>query len=97
MAVVSTLVAALFLGPLLAIGELGVWAFEEPRSHLVWDEAGGAAPEPADEPGGAFGLVAQLIVGPLLLGLAWSIQALRAARARSDGGGDGDGRRRLAP
>jgi hypothetical protein len=88
-------VAALFLVPLWAIGELGVWAFEEPRSHLVWDEAGGAAPDPADEPGDAFGLFAQLVAGPLLLALAWSIHATRAARAerRADRGRP----RRLAP
>lgn len=72
--------AALLLVPLWAIGELGVWSFEEPRSHLVWDEAGGAAPDPADEPGGTLGLMAQLAVGPLLVGLAWSIHAAFAAR-----------------
>jgi hypothetical protein len=87
-------VAALFLVPLWAIGELGVWAFEEPRSHLVWDEAGGAAPDPADEPGGSAGLLAQLAVGPLLLGLAWSIHAVRAGRADRAGAREG---RRLAP
>jgi hypothetical protein len=90
---VGLAVAALFLGPLWATGELGVWSFEEPRSHLVWDEAGGAAPRPADEPGGWVGLVAQLVVGPLLLGLAWSIRAVLASRAdRAAGHG-----RRLAP
>ena len=87
--------AALFLGPLWATGELGVWAFEEPRSHLRWDEAGGAAPDPADEPGGAFGLFAQLAVGPLLLGLAWSVRAA-SAKSRQGGHGGGSGRR-IAP
>lgn len=70
------MVATLFLGPLWAIGELGVWSFDEPRSHLVWDEASGA-PDSSDEPGGATGLFAQLLAGPLLLGMAWSIRAAR--------------------
>jgi len=91
---VVALVAALLLWPLWAMGELGVWAFEEPRSHLVWDEATGA-PDPADEPGGPAGLAAQLVVGPLLLGLAWSIQAIRAGRTDRDGARHGP--RRLAP
>lgn len=93
-ALVVALVAALLLGPLWAIGELGVWAFREPRSHLVWDEATGA-PDPADEPGGPAGLVAQLLVGPLVLGLAWSVHAVRAARADRDGARHRPGR--LAP
>src|SRR5688572_9172954 len=91
---VAAVAAALFLGPLWAIGELGVWAFEEPRSHLRWDEAGGQAPDPADEPGGAAGLLAQLAAGPLLLALAWSVHAARAARAGRGRQGAG---RRLAP
>ena len=81
----------LVLGPLWATGELGVWSFEEPRSHLVWDEAGGAAPQPADEPGGPLGLAAQLLLGPLALGLAWSIRAARR------GARPGAGRLRIAP
>ena len=79
----GALVAVLFLGPLWAVGELGVWSFEEPRSHLVWDEAGGAAPDPADEPGGTVGLMAQVAVPPLLAGLAWSIRAVLAGRRRA--------------
>lgn len=31
-------VLVLFLGPLAFVGELGVWAFQEPVSNLVWDE-----------------------------------------------------------
>ncbi len=93
-ALVAVLAAALLLGPLWAIGELGVWAFQEPRSHLVWDEATGA-PDPADEPGGPAGLAAQLLVGPLLLGLAWSVHAVRSRRAGRDAARHGPGR--LAP
>jgi hypothetical protein len=91
---VALALAALFLVPLWATGELGVWSFEEPRSHLVWDEAGGAEPQPADEPGGRLGLMAQVLAGPLLLALAWSV---RAARARGSREGRGGARRRLAP
>ena len=83
------LVALLLLGPLWATGELGVWSFEEPRSHLVWDEAGGAAPDPADEPGGRLGLMAQVVAAPLLLAWAWSVRAVLAGRRRAG--------RRLAP
>src|SRR5688572_29186058 len=84
-ATVVGLVALLFFVPLWAVGELGVWSFEEPRSHLRWDEAGGAAPDPADEPGGTAGLMAQVLAGPLLVALAWSIHVAGAGR---------DGRRR---
>jgi hypothetical protein len=94
-ALVAMLVAALLLGPLWAIGELGVWAFEEPRSHLRWDEAGGQAPDPADEPGGPAGLAARVLVGPLLLGLAWSANAVWSGRTRRDAGRGGP--RRIAP
>ena len=80
-AAIGGAVALLFLGPLWAVGELGVWSFEEPRSHLVWDEAGGAAPEPADEPGGTPGLMAQVLVPALLLALAWSIRVAGRGRA----------------
>src|SRR5688572_12730427 len=101
---VLAVVAAAFLVPLWAIGELGVWAFAEPRSHLVWDEATGA-PDPADEPGGTLGLAAQLAFGPVLVALAWSVQRVQAGRAaRARGGRDADGTagrgrggRRLAP
>jgi len=94
-ALVVVLVAALLFGPLWAVGELGVWAFEQPRSHLRWDEAGGQAPDPADEPGGAAGLLAQLVVGPLVVALAWSVHAFRAGRTGRDPARDGP--RRLAP
>lgn len=70
---VPWLLAALFLGPLWATGELGLYAFEAPRSHLVWDEAMGAPPQPVDEPGGVPMLGAQVAVGALLVLalLAW--------------------------
>jgi hypothetical protein len=60
-------VAVLFVGPLWATGELGVYSFAEPRSHLVWDEAMGAEPQPVDEPGGTPMLVVQLAAGLLLV------------------------------
>lgn len=61
-------IAALFLVPLWATGELGVYSFEEPRSHLVWDEAMGAErPQPVDEPGGTPMLAAQLAAGLLVV------------------------------
>lgn len=53
----------LFVAPLWATGELGVYRFEQVESHLVWDEAMGAPPQPLDEPGGARMLAAQLVVG----------------------------------
>ena len=62
-------IAVLFLGPLWATGELGVYSFDAPRSHLVWDEAMGAAPQPVDEPGGVPMMEAQLAAG-LLVALA---------------------------
>jgi hypothetical protein len=68
-------IAALFLVPLWATGELGVYSFEEPRSHLVWDEAMGAeVPRPVDEPGGTAMLAAQLAAGTLvaLVVVAWA-------------------------
>jgi len=85
----AALVAVLLLGPLWATGELGVWSFDEPRSHLVWDEAGGAAPDPADEPGGRLGLMVQVAAAPLVLAWAWSIRSVLAGRRRAG--------RRLAP
>lgn len=60
-------IAALFLGPLWATGELGVYSFDAPRSHLRWDEAMGAPPQPVDEPGGAPMLEAQVVVGLLVV------------------------------
>lgn len=71
---VPVLVAALFFAPLYAVGELGVWSFSEPRSHLRWDEASGAeAPVAAAEPGGLPMLGLQLGVGVALVALlvAW--------------------------
>ena len=61
-------IAALFVAPLVLSGELGWYSFDEPRSHLVWDEAmGEETPRPVDGPGGARMLVAQLAVGAALL------------------------------
>ena len=60
---------ALFVGPLWATGELGVYSFDAPRSHLRWDEAMGQPPRPYDEPGGVPMLGAQLAAG-LALALA---------------------------
>jgi len=61
-------IAALFFVPLWATGELGIYSFDEPRSHLVWDEAmGEETPQPVDEPGGTRMLAAQLAVGGLLV------------------------------
>lgn len=57
----------LFLAPLWATGELGIYRFEQVESHLVWDEAMGAAPQPLDQPGGATMLGAQLAVGFVFL------------------------------
>lgn len=74
MAWVPVLVAALFVLPLYAVGELGVWSFSEPRSHLRWDEASGAdAPVAAAQPGGLPMLGLQLGVGLVLVALlvAW--------------------------
>jgi hypothetical protein len=71
-------IAALVLVPLWATGELGVYSFEEPRSHLVWDESmGDATPRPVDSPGGTRMLAAQLAVGLLvvLATLAWPRQS----------------------
>ena len=70
-------IAALALGPLWATGELGAWSFEEPRSHLRWDEAMDAPPRPLDEPGGPMRLVAQLAAGALVVAamLAWPRRA----------------------
>lgn len=80
------LVAALALVPLWLTGELGVHSFEEPRSHLVWDEAMGREPTPLDEPGGPRMLMARFAAGGLVvaaLGLAAAADALRrAARSR---------------
>lgn len=75
-------VAGLFLGPLWATGELGVWAFTDPRSHLLWDEAAAGpgtqhAPRPADSPGGAAMLEAELAAPILLAVVAASVGALR--------------------
>jgi hypothetical protein len=83
---VPAAVAALFLGPLWAVGELGVWSFTQPRSHLQWDEAGerpGSPPSPraAEEPGGRALLEARVLAGPaLLLAGASLAAALRRRR-----------------
>lgn len=83
---VPVAVAALFLGPLWAVGELGVWSFTEPRSHLAWDEAGRgpgseARPQPSDEPGGQAMLEARVLAGPALLAAVGScVAALRLRR-----------------
>jgi hypothetical protein len=86
-AAVPVAVAALFLGPLWAVGELGVWSFTRPTSHLAWDEAGerpgqGAAPRPADEPGGRPVLEARVLAGPALLAAAGSCLAVVRLRRR---------------
>lgn len=63
------LVAALAIVPLWLTGELGTYSFEEPRSHLVWDEAMGQEPSPLDEPGGPRMLMARFAAGGLLVAL----------------------------
>jgi hypothetical protein len=84
---VAAAVAALFIGPLWAVGELGVWSFTQPRSHLQWDEASqrpGEAPPPraAAEPGGAALLEARFLAGPALLAAAGSCLAAWRLRRR---------------
>lgn len=73
------LVAVLFVVPLWATGELGWYSFDEPRSHLVWDEAMGAEASPVDEPGGLPMLGAQLVVGAVLMLGVW-VATLRRSR-----------------
>lgn len=87
MAWVPVAVVALFAVPLWAVGELGVWSFTEPRSHLQWDEAGerpGAPPAPraAQEPGGQGLLEARLLAGLALLAAGASCAAAWRLRRR---------------
>lgn len=79
-------VAGLALVPLWLTGELGWYSFEEPRSHLVWDEAMGREPTPLDEPGGPRMLMARFAAGGLVLAVLALVAASdarrRAARSR---------------